>query len=113
MKKKIELKNRFLFAASEHGKAFNNGDYKTANKYWKKLNALYQEAKENNEVDVFINLMNDKDQGVKIWASTFSLKFSPKQAKRSLKELSRANSLIGLGAQTTLTLWKEEKLELL
>lgn len=99
--------------AIEHGKAIANGDHKKANKLHKKLQVLYKIANEQNQADVFSELINDSEENVSLWASTFTLKISPDLAEKSLSKLSKLSSITGLSAKTTLQLWKEGKLNLL
>jgi len=107
-----EIRERFLSDSAEHGKAYSNGDYEKANELHKKLHDLYNQAKEQNQVDVFSGLLNDEDENVKLWAAIFTLKLYPEIAEKILLDLAR-ESRIKMTAETTLHLWKEGKLDLL
>lgn len=108
-----DIKGRFLTEATEHGKAIAIGDHKKANKLHKKLQALYNQAKEHNQADIFSELLNEADENVRLWASTFTLRVFPDLAEKSLANLSELPNITGLSAKTTLHLWKEGKLNLL
>ena len=47
------IKSRFLAEAIEHGKAVAIGDHKKANKLHKKLQALYNQAKDQSQTEVW------------------------------------------------------------
>lgn len=107
-----EIKHQFIADSAEHGKAHFIGDYKKANKLHKKLHELYYCAKEQNQADVFSELLNDEDENVRIWAATFTLKVFPVLAEKTLQEIDHSSNINGIDAKTTLRLWKEGKLEL-
>ena len=113
MNTREDIKEKFLNEATEHGKAISVGDHKKANKTHKKIHALYNQAKELNQADVFSEFLYDTDENVRLWASIFTLKVFPKLAEKSLTNLSELSSITGLSAKTTLQLWKEGKLDLL
>ena len=108
-----DLKRKFLLDAIEHGKAIDIGDYKAANKIHKKLTALYNKAKNSNQINVFSEMLNEQNENVRLWAATFTLKYSPVLAEKTLFELSASPTIRGVGAKTTLALWKENRLNLL
>jgi len=99
--------------ATEHGKAISVGDHKKANKLHKKLQSLYNFAKEQSQTEVFSELLNTSDENVRLWAATFTLKVFPDLAQKALEELAVSSSITGLTAKTTLHLWREGKLNLL
>lgn len=107
------IKEKFLNEAAEHGKAIAVGDHKTANEIHKKIQALYNQAKEQNQSDVFSELINNVNENVRLWAATFSLKVFPDLAEGTLMDLSELSSITGSSAKTILHLWKGGKLNLL
>jgi Domain of unknown function (DUF2019) len=110
---KENIKESFLTEAIEHGKAIAEGDHKKANKLHKKIQTLYKKAKDSNQVDLFSELLNESDENVRLWAATFTLKFSPDRAEKTLMSLSNLSSITGLSAKTTLVMWKQGMLNLL
>jgi len=108
-----ELRNNFVNVATEHGKAISIGDHKKANKLHKELQSYYNLAKEQNQADVFGELLNSTDENVRLWAATFTLKVFPVLAQKVFEELTELSSITGLTAKTTLQLWREGKLNLL
>lgn len=107
------IKEKFLNDATEHGRAIAIGDHKKANKIHKRIQSLYNQAKELNQVDIFSELLNEVDENVRLWAATFTLKVFPDLAEKALIKLSTLSTITGLTAKTTLRLWKEGKLNLL
>ncbi len=107
------IKDRFLVETLAHGKAIEIGDYKKANKIHKKIQALYGKAKEQNQSDVFSELLNEADENARLWAATFTLRVFPDLAEKALEDLSVLSTITGLSAKTTIHLWKEGKLNLL
>lgn len=110
---KDSIKEKFLATAIEHGKRITLGDHKTANKLHKKMQALYNKAKELNQVDLFSDLLVEPDENVRLWAATFSLTMLPDKAEKTLEDLSELTSIMGLSARTTMDLWKQGRLNLL
>jgi hypothetical protein len=113
MMTKDNIKERFLIEAIEHGKAIAVGDHKKANKLHKKIQALYNKAKELGKTDLFSELLGESDENVRLWAATFTLKVFPDEAEKALKDLLVLTSITGLSAKTTLDLWKQGMLNLL
>ncbi|AXP80439.1 hypothetical protein CJ739_1350 [Mariniflexile rhizosphaerae] len=111
--KKENIKDDFLKQAIEYGKAVAGGDHKKANRIHKKLQNIYDEAKVQKALNIFVDLLNEREESVKLWAATFSLKNNPELAVKSLEKLTELTSITGLSAKTTLQLWKEGKLNLL
>lgn len=110
---KNNIKENFLFEAIEHGKAIAIGDHKKANKLHKKIQTLYNVAKDSNQLDLFVELLSESDENVRLWAATFTLNVSPDLAEMVLKNLSELTTITGLSAKTTLDLWKNGMLNLL
>ncbi|MBD1432692.1 DUF2019 domain-containing protein [Sphingobacterium sp. DN00404] len=109
---KEKIKEEFLINAIEHGEAYSNGNYKKANKLHAKLHDLYNYAKKWNQVEVFSELLQDKNESVRLWSAIFTLKFNPEVAEKILIGLKKESG-VKMTAETTLQLWKEDKLDLL
>lgn len=107
-----EIAQHFLQIAAKHGAAYSTGNYKLANKLHKKLHELYDQAKLSNCQDVFKDMIDNEDESIQLWAAIFTLKLSPQLAETVLARLAE-NSNIKMTAQTTLTLWRQDKLNLL
>jgi hypothetical protein len=106
------LQEKFLAQATEHGQAVMIGDHKKANKIHKKLHGIYDQAKAQNQADVFEAFLNDANDSVRLWAAIFTLKFSPEKGENALQQLSTLSNIFALTAKTTLKLWGEGKLNL-
>jgi hypothetical protein len=107
------IKEKFLNEVAEHGQAVEVGDHKEANKIHKKLYALYILAKEQNQADIFSELLIETDENVRLWAATFTLKIYPDLAEKTLSNLAELSNITGLSAKTTIHLWKDGVLNLL
>ncbi len=104
MIKGTSLKEKFLVLAINHGQAIAIGDYKKANKIHKKIQEVYKLAKEQDQRNIFIELIHEQDESVRLWAATFALSISPDFAEKALVDLVKSTSIIGLSAKTTLQL---------
>ncbi|MGG5578833.1 DUF2019 domain-containing protein [Myroides sp. C15-4] len=112
MMTKENIKTKFLIETIEWGKAIAVGDKKKANKLHKKIQDLYNKAKELNHTNVFSELLSEPDESVRLWAATFTLNLFPDLAERTLEDLSELTSITGLSAETTLDLWRQGMLDL-
>lgn len=102
----------FLKYSIEHSKAYENGEYKKANKLHKELHKLYDVVKESNQTNIFQKFIKDENESVRFWAAVFTLKVNENESIRALEELSNRSNM-KMTALTTLNLWKEGKLNLL
>jgi len=107
-----KIKERFLIDSVEHGAAFSIGDNKKANRLHKKLHDLYNHAKEQGQVDVFSESLNDINENVRLWSALFTLKYNPELAVKVLEKLSKESN-IKMTAEMSLRLWMEGKMDLL
>lgn len=110
---KNEFIETFIQEAKKHGEAINHGEHKTANKVHKKIHTLYKFALANKIEITFLDLMDNEDENVQLWAAVCSLKYSKLLAEKKLQDLSNLSTIVSLTATLTLKLWKEGKLELL
>ncbi|WP_422079429.1 hypothetical protein [Ulvibacterium sp.] len=103
----------FAHYAIEHGIAIGDGNHKKANKMHKFLTNIYIKANENSRSAYFLDYLDHVNENVRLWAAIFSLKIDAKAAESSLNNLSKLSTITGLTAQTTLSMWKDGKLDLI
>ncbi len=102
------LVRRFADAATMHGKATADGNYRKANTAYgrladayRQLRALGQDAQRR-----LLALLNSEDPSVRCWAAIHSLEFAPDQGEPVLEELSQKGGVAGLNAEMTLQGWR-------
>ncbi|MGX5857952.1 hypothetical protein ACWKW6_30120 [Dyadobacter jiangsuensis] len=103
----------FIENAVSHGLAIDQGDHKVADKFHKRLQSIYKKAKEDDLVDVFVDLLESSQDSVRLWAATFCLRLHPVRAVKALEDLQKSTNITGLTATTLLDLHKSESLNLL
>lgn len=108
-----ELKNKFLETATLYGNAILVGEHKVANRLHGKLMKIYQDANQNNASSLFEAFLDNKNDSISLWSSTFLLRSRPELAIKTLKELSLKPTIFATTARITLDLWNKGKLELL
>lgn len=113
--KKAEIKEliqAYSEAASIQGMATESGDYKTGNKASDLLSAIYSELRRrgNGAQSAILSLLTNDDSGIRLWAASHAMDFSPNDGEPVLKALIPVGKFIGLCAKTTLNEWKNGKL---
>lgn len=112
--KKIWMVNynaQFVETVKKYGELIAQGDSKGANKLHNSLQKLYLLMKNKNNLNVFVECLDDEDENIRLWASTFSLSTSEPNAIKELEKLSLSASFTGLSAKMTLELWEKGELE--
>ena len=108
-----KIKEEFVDKSSRHLEATLEGDSKTGNKLHSKLMKLYEKIKRQDNLQVFLELLKHPNEGVRLWAATFSLTVNTQLAIECLKDLTKLDTITALTAETTLKVWQEGELELL
>lgn len=108
-----KIKSDFVAQAAEHYSATLEGDYKKANKIHKKLMKLYQKANNIDEKNIFLEFLDAPNEGVRLWAATFSLKSNSELAVNCLNNLVELPTIVSMDAKMILGLWEKGELELL
>ena len=101
-------------AAGAYGKANENFDNIAANTEHEKLMRLYSQLKKIGdhsfkELRVYLK---DKDNYVALWAATHLIDKYPEEAKETLNNLMKEDSMVAMTAEAVLDLWKTGKLTL-
>ena len=107
------LLNKYIEAAIQHGKATEEGDYKSANKAFKVLKKVYDELKANQDFGVqkLSNLLNHEEEYVRLWASSHTLQVDTEKAKKTLIELTKKTGFLAFNAKMTLEEWEKGNLK--
>lgn len=112
--KKI-LTDKYIELAIIHGNTLQNGMHIEANKSYKEIIKVFNLIKKSNEKvdDILLEIMNNENINVQIWAATHSLS-SNKNIKESVKKLNEISRRTGIGivrlsAQMVLENWNKTK----
>jgi hypothetical protein len=102
------LIERYVRAASAHGRATNGGDSDAANRAHDQVAQAYSEIRSRGSgvQDKLLPLLDDPDPGVRSWAGAHALEFSPKKGERALRKVAGEDGLIAFSAEMTLETWK-------
>lgn len=69
-----KFRTQYIDSAIQHGAASIDGDYKTANKEYKKIEKIFNKISETPECkDFFYSLFQHGDSNVKVWAGCHAL----------------------------------------
>jgi hypothetical protein len=105
---------RYVDAATTHGKATLVGDNKTANKQASLLKKIYKRLEEDNSLaeDLIKSLFQQDNVPVKIWASAHALGLNihTDEAVRILDQYSKNKSIgiLGLTSEMTVKEWRKK-----
>lgn len=107
-----QLVGAYREAAMRHGEATENGDHEEANRSAEIVLSVYSELRRRGPAAQIrlLSFLADEAPGVRLWAASHALDFSPAEGARTLQELVSSERLIGLSAKTTLREWREGKL---
>ena len=107
-----ELVAAYSEAASMQGAATETGDYKSGNKASDLLAAIYSELRRRGRESqcALLRLLGSDDPGVRLWAASHVLEFSPADGGQALEALIPVGKFIGLCAETTLKEWRQGRL---
>ena len=108
-----KVKAQFVDYSTEHYLAWQEGDNKTANRLNNKLINLYKKVKESEEQSIFVDFLNHKNEGVKLFSAVFLLKTNHELAIDCLNKLVELPGIISSQAKMTLYLWDRDELDLL
>jgi hypothetical protein len=104
--------NLFVEAATRHGEATEQGDYKTANKNYAIIAKVVTFLKERTELYSLLQFLDHSSDGVKGWAATYLLPIEELRAIRALEEIAKGSGIGSLDAETTLSEWRKGNLKL-
>lgn len=107
-----ELINAYSESAKIQGEATESGDYKTGNKASDLISAIYSELRRRgpDAQRALLPLLEADNPGVKLWAASHAMDFSPSDGEPVLVSLIPVGRFLGLSAQTTLSEWRKGRL---
>lgn len=108
----VQLVNSYREAAKLHGEATESGDHKAANKAAERIAAIYAELRRRGAAAQaeLLPLLAEPALGVRLWAASHALEFSPAEGEVTLKQLSAGGALLGMSADMTLKEWRAGRL---
>ncbi|MBZ4043676.1 DUF2019 domain-containing protein [Flavobacterium hibisci] len=110
--KNIEIaRDVFLESSAKQAEATENGDYKTANKYYDKIIKSANFIKNENEINIFYDYLSNPNVGVRLWSAYFLLPVNEREALKVLKDIVKTNEIHSLTAETTVKEWKKGNLK--
>ncbi|WP_320043621.1 DUF2019 domain-containing protein [uncultured Desulfobacter sp.] len=98
----------YIEAAIEYGEGIQNGDTKRSDKYFDKIEKLYNKLRMlgDSGLDELSVLLNHEKESVKLWASAHLLNYSKYESYKVLEDIKDSGSILGLTAEITLDQWK-------
>jgi hypothetical protein len=108
-----ELVRHYAEAATSHGRATEQGDYVKGNAAHEVISSVYRELRRRgpDAQRALLDLLGDPEVGVRCWAASHALEFSPADGERVLSELAGVpKSLVSFSAKMTLKQWRDGKL---
>jgi HEAT repeat protein len=108
-----KLVERYAEAALLHGENTLSGNYRETNRQHDVIAAIYRELKSRGEEHVMQlkELINDRDDAVRLWAAAHTLDLCQDVSEKVLEEIGRSKGLIPLSARTTLREWRKGTLK--
>jgi len=108
-----ELIKAYSESAKIQGHATESGNYKAGNKAFDLINAIYAELRHRGAQAqrALLPLLNDPDPGIRLWAASHALDFSPTDGEHVLEDLIPIGKFLGLCAKTTLEEWRKGQLK--
>jgi hypothetical protein len=113
MEDTASLVKRYADAARRHGEATEIGDHSAANAAHDVISSTYRELR-NRGVDAqraLLPLLKDPSVGVRLWAASHALEFSPDDGEPVLSSIeSMPQSFNAFSAKMTLQQWRQGNL---
>jgi len=99
-------------ATSAHAKASELGDYRTANREYRTIAAVYSElrARGLSAQQKLLRFLNHPDPHVRVMAAAHALDFDPEKGEPILTELSLSRGVWALNARMSLEEWRKGRL---
>jgi hypothetical protein len=104
------LVRRYAEAAGQHGRATEAGDHKKANQAHEAIASVYRELRSRGleAQRALLVLLDDSEPGVRLWAASHALEFSPADGERVLSSMANVpKSFLSFSADMTLRQWRE------
>jgi hypothetical protein len=109
-----ELTTVFADAVMAQARCIDQGDARTGNRHAKKYIAAAREilARGEEAIELFSNLLEHSDTGVRVAAAAYLLKSRTDRAVATLRPIAKGRGLASLGAQMTLKRYERGELEI-
>lgn len=106
-----ELIERFRSLALEEAAAQSRGEYNIVNRISDEIGAAFRSILTFGDAgrNALIELVDDSDNQVALWASVYSLRHDPERCKSVLRRLSSEPSLLGFAARQSIVNWDAGK----
>lgn len=101
----------FEEACIKHSKATEQGDYKTANKYYTEIINSVGYLKSVSEISNLRDFLCSPFVGVRLWAASYWLAVNEQEGIMVLEEIVKSPGIHSLTAETTLSEWKKGNLK--
>ena len=101
----------FEEASIKQAEATEQGDYKTANKYYDIIIAAATFLKSEKAIDNLMPFLYNPSIGVRLWAACYLLSTHAEEGIKILEEIAKTSGIHSLTAETTLSEWKKGNLE--
>jgi|EndMetStandDraft_7_1072992.scaffolds.fasta_scaffold14736_2 hypothetical protein len=111
----VDLKDRYVAAATEHGRCTESGDYKRGNAAYDQMIAALAELREfpDRGESVLIELLNHPNGWVRVGAATHLLPLRADLASQALEDLaSSPQSQLEFNAMMVLREWRAGRLNM-
>lgn len=107
-----ELVKAYSESAEVQAEATENGDFKTGNRASDLISAIYSELRHRGPEAqrALLPLLEADSPGVKLWAASHAMDFSPADGEPVLESLVPVGRFLGLSAKTTLEEWRKGRL---
>ncbi len=96
-------------AASVHGRATQEGDYRTGNRQHGVIAAVYRELRRRGATAQrsLLGFLDDPDISVRCWAASHAMEFAPEEGRPVLEDLSEGSGIPRLSAEMVLKEWQK------
>ena len=107
-----EAITRYASAAEAYGRAIKNGQATESDKHFDAVEEAFAKLKAhgNNGLRAIAELLESKDDGVKLWSAAHLLNYPEFGSLEVLERLKRSRSILALTAEVTLDQWRNGKL---
>ena len=110
MKEQVKkLIDNFAYFVIKQNECLNKGDWKQGNKYAKKYIKSFDEIRKigDSVKEKMKKLLVHENDGIKVTAASFLLRYCTYEAMNVLKEISKKPGIIGFEAQEFIKRWEE------
>lgn len=85
-----QLEEKFVYSATQHGLAMQEGGGRKANRWHKQILMLSDKFEENGCKDRLKKFLCHENEYVRLWAACLSIKTYPQESRKVLKQLMKS-----------------------